>query len=105
MTKEELIKLIKSLPDDKCLVTFICGKPYILSCKDVEFNKGSRCYFETVIGDCSILTSTENYTTLYEIKSHHETILYIIDRSRISIDEDSLCSNIEILEDRIDKYK
>ncbi len=106
MKKEELIKLIKSLPDDKCLVTFICGRPYILSCKDIELSKGSRCYMEMIIADCSILTSTENYTTLYEKKPHHETTLHIICRHDLSINEDcSLLQNIEIHEDRIDKYK
>ena len=107
MKKEELIRLIKSLPDDKCLVTFICDRPYILSCKNIETSKGSRCYIERIIADCAILTSTENYTTyttLSKTKPQHETTLYIIYRTCLSINEYSLFLNIEIFEDRIDKY-
>lgn len=73
MIKEELIKLIKSLPHDKCLVTFICGRGYILSCKEIETSAGSRCYIDKIIGTRVVLIGV--------VDLYCETTLYIIDRS------------------------
>ena len=102
MKKEELVKLIKSLPDNKCLVTAIHGQNYILSCRNIETSKGSRVYTERVIADRATFINGEN---LRYTKTYHETTLYIMYRSCLSIDKDSIYLNIEILEPRIDKYK
>lgn len=73
MKKEELIKLIKSLPADKCLVSIINGRRYVLSCEEVECPKDRRCYDVSIIGNISAMKRCN-------LSSNSETTLYVLDK-------------------------